>query len=333
MYNVRVKRLNEDIKTKQFKQMYLLYGEENYLKRQYKRNLTQALLAVGDTMNYAYYEGKKVAINDVMDLAETMPFFAERRLLVLEDTGLFKSGGGDFAEYLENLPETTYFIFVESEVDKRSKIYKTVKTKGHVEELSFQDQETLKKWIFQLVRKEGKQIETITINHFLHKVGTNMENIISEMEKLFSYTYERDRITKEDVDKVCVTEIGNHVFEMVSAVAEGKQKKALDLYYELLALKEPPMRILFLMTRQYRILLQVKELVKSRYNRQEIAGKIGLPPFVAGKYMDQVRGFKSARLRRILEQGADLEERVKKGLLQDNLAVELFIVENTSINF
>ena len=327
-----MKRLNEDIKTKQFKQMYLLYGEENYLKRRYKRNLTQALVTVGDTMNYAYYEGKKVAINDVMDLAETMPFFAERRLLVLENTGLFKSGGGDFAEYLTNLPETTYFIFIESEVDKRSKIYKTVKAKGHVEELSFQDQETLKKWIFQLVHKEGKQIETITVNHFLYKVGTNMENIFSEMEKLFSYTYERDWITKEDVDKVCVTELSNHIFEMVSAVSEGKQKKALDLYYELLALKEPPMRILFLMTRQYRILLQVKELVKSRYGRQEIAGKVGLPPFVAGKYMDQVGRFRTSQLRQILEQAARLEERVKTGLLQDNMAVELFIVENTSID-
>jgi len=327
-----MKRLNEDIKTKQFEQMYLLYGEENYLKRQYKRNLTRALVAEGDTMNYAYYEGKKVAINDVIDLAQTMPFFAERRLLVLENTGLFKSGGGDFAEYLTGLPETTYFVFIENEVDKRSKIYKTVKTKGHVEELSFQDQETLKKWIFQLVRKEEKRIETMTVNHFLHKVGTNMENIFSEMEKLFSYTYERDWITKEDVDKVCVTEIGNHIFEMVSAVAEGKQKKALSLYYELLALKEPPMRILFLMTRQYRTLLQVKELVRSRYSRQEIAGKVGLPPFVTGKYMDQVKGFKTARLRQVLEQGAKLEERVKTGLLQDNLAVELFIVETTSNN-
>jgi len=325
-----MKRLNEDIRTKQFKQMYLLYGEENYLKRQYKKSLTKALVAEGDTMNYAYYEGKKVAINDVMELAETLPFFAERRLLVLESTGLFKSGGGDFAEYLTSLPETTYFIFVESEVDKRSKIYKTVKAKGHVEELSFQDQETLKKWIFQLVRREGKQIETQTVNHFLYKVGTNMENIFSEMEKLFSYTYERDRITKEDVDKVCATEIRNHIFEMVSAVAEGKQKKALNLYYELLALKEPPMRILFLMTRQYRTLLQVKELVKSRYSRQEIAGKIGLPPFVAGKYIDQVGGFRISKLRQTLEQSARLEERVKTGLLQDSLAVELFIVENTA---
>ena len=80
-------------------------------------------------MNYAYYEGKGVEIREVIDLAETLPFFAERRLIVFENTGLFKSSGADLAEYIKTMPETTYFIFVEEEVDKRSKLYKAVKAK------------------------------------------------------------------------------------------------------------------------------------------------------------------------------------------------------------
>ena len=72
-----------------------------------------------------------------------------------------------------------------------------------------------------------------------------MQNIQGELEKLFCYTLHRDVITPEDIDAVCINQIGNHIFEMVNAVAEKKQRKALDLYYELLALKEPPMRILF----------------------------------------------------------------------------------------
>lgn len=322
-----MKSLNEDLKTGQFKQIYLLYGEEGYLKRQYKERFTKAMLPEGDTMNYAYYEGKNVDVREVIDLAETLPFFSERRLIVFENTGFFKSAGAELADYVKEMPPTTYFFFIENEVDKRSKLYKAVKAKGHIVELGAQDEATLKRWVAGLVKKEGKQISESCIMYLLGKIGTDMENIQRELEKLFCYTLERDSIEKEDIDAVCVTQITNHIFDMVNAVAEKKQKKALDLYYELLALKEPPMRILFLLTRQYRILFHVKDLLQKGYGRKEIASKAGLHPFAAGKYMDQAKYFKTRELRKIMEDSADIEQRVKTGLLTDNLAVELFLVK------
>ena len=265
-----MKNLNEDLKTGKLKQAYLLYGEENYLKRQYKERITKALLGEDDTMNYAYYEGKGINLKEVIDLAETLPFFAERRLIVFENTGLFKSAGADLADYIKDLPETTCFLFIETEVDKRSKLFKAVKAKGSVVEMNFQDEATLKRWTAGCIQREGKKITERDVIYFLEKVGTDMENITKELEKIFCYTLGRDMIAREDIDAVCVTQISNHIFEMVNAVAEKKQKKALDLYYELLALKEPPMRILFLMMRQYRNLFQVKGLMKKGYNRKEI---------------------------------------------------------------
>lgn len=325
-----MKSLNEDLKTGQLKQIYLLFGEEGYLKRQYKNRLTKAMLPDGDTMNYACYEGKGIDIREVIDLAETMPFFAERRLIVFENTGFFKSGGTELADYVKELPETTCFLFVENEVDKRSRLYKAVKSKGRVVELGFQDEATLKRWIAGLVKKENKQITEQTIVYFLNKTGTDMENITKELEKLYCYAYERDAITKEDVDAVCVTQISNHIFDMVDAAAQKKQQKALELYYDLLALKEPPMRILFLLIRQYRILFQVKGFLKAGYGRKEIASKAGLHPFVAGKYMDLTKRFPSRELRAIMEEGAELEQSVKTGRLTDHMAVELFLVKYSS---
>lgn len=322
-----MKSLNEDLKTGQFRQVYLLYGEENYLKKQYRDRLIKAMLPDGDTMNYACFEGKGIDVRAVIDLAETLPFFADRRVLVLENSGFFKTGGADLAEYIKDLPETAFFLFVEKDVDKRSKLYKAVKAKGHVTELPYQDAGTLKKWILSLVKKEKKQISGETLNALLDKTGTDMENLQKELEKLFCYTLEREAITIEDVNAVCVTQISNHIFDMVNAVADKKQKRALELYYELLALKEPPLRILFLMTRQYRILYQVKDLLKKGCGRKEIAAKAGLHPFAAGKYMDQAKHFHTKELRFILEEGAAMEECVKTGRLTDSLAVELFIVK------
>ena len=322
-----MKSLNEDLKTGKFKQIYLLYGEEAYLKKQYKERFVKAMLPEGDTMNYACYEGKNTDIKEVIDLAETLPFFAERRLILFEDTGFFKSSGSDLADYISDMPETTCFIFIENEVDKRSKLYKAVKAKGHIVELGVQDENTLRRWVQGLVKKEGKTMAQGDVAYFLNKVGTDMENITKELEKLVCYAMDRDVLTRTDIDAVCVTQITSHIFEMVNAVADKKQRKALDLYYELLALKEPPMRILFLLTREYRILFHVKALLKQGYGKKEIASKAGLHPFAAGRYMDQAKRFHSKELRAVIEEGADIEQRVKTGLLTDHLAVELFLVK------
>ena len=104
--------------------------------------------------------------------------------------------------------------------------------------------------------------------YFLDKVGTDMENIQGELEKVFCYALERDTITKEDIDAVCVTQITNHIFEMVDAVAAGNQQKALDLYYELLALKRTADAYSFLLVRQYRMLFHVKALANQGYGRK-----------------------------------------------------------------
>ena len=119
-----MQRINEDIKTGNFKQIYLLYGEERYLKNQYTTRLRKALCQDGDEMNTHFYQGKDFSLGQVIDLAETLPFLAERRVMFFKDTGLFKAGGEKLAEYLANPNDTTFFVFTESEVDKRSKLYK-----------------------------------------------------------------------------------------------------------------------------------------------------------------------------------------------------------------
>ena len=325
-----MKSLNEDLKTGKFKQVYLLFGEENYLKKQYKDRLTKALISEEDTMNYAYYEGKGIDVREIIDLAETMPFFSERRLIVIENSGFFKNATSELAEYMKDIPETTYFVFVETELDKRSKLFKAVKDKGRIVELARQDEKTLVRWIYGNVKKEGKQITESSIYYLLSKCGTDMENLQKEMEKLFCYTLDKEVIQIEDIDTICTTQITNEIFDMVNAVAEKKQKRALDRYYDLLALKEPAMRILYLLSRQFRLLMEVKEMTGQGYDKKSIASKSGLHPFAVGKYIEQSRRFSKKELRNILEDSVDIEERVKTGRLQDVLAVELFIVKYSS---
>ena len=321
-----MKSLNEDLKTGSFKPVYLLYGEEAYLKRQYRDRLTKAMVSEDDTMNCSYYEGKNIPVGEVIDLAESMPFFADCRLIVVEDSGFFKNASPELADYIKELSGAAHFVFIEREVDKRGKLFKAVKGKGRIVELAKQNEATLVKWVAGGVRQEGKQISEPTIHYFLTKVGTDMGNIQKELEKLFSYTLEKEQIDREDIDEICTGQISNQIFAMVDAVAEKKQRKALDYYYDLLALKEPPMRILYLLSRQFKILLEVKDLSMRGYGSKEISTRVGVPFFAMSKYQQQTRAFKMQELKDILETSAQTEEQVKTGRLDDVLGVEIFIV-------
>lgn len=321
-----MKQLNEDIKQGNFKQVYLLYGEERYLRRQYRNRLQNALCSEGDEMNTHFYEGKDISVGEIIDLAETLPFLSKRRVIFINNSGLFKSGGEKMAEYLAEPNETTYFVFTESEVDKRSKLFKAVQSKGYAAEFAVQDENTLKRWVAGVLNKEEKKITENTVQLLLTKTGTDMENIQMELEKLICYCMDREVIGNEDVEAVCTTRIGNHIFDMVNAIADKRQKEALELYYDLLALKEPPMRILFLIARQCNLLLQAKELKSRGHDQRAIASTLGVPPFVAGKYLTQASRFKTDVLKAAVVKCVEAEEAVKTGRLNDMMSVEILIM-------
>lgn len=327
-----MKSIDEDVKAGRFQPVYLLYGEETYLKRQYKQKLQQAVADVDDTMNTAYYEGKNINPGEIIDLAETLPFFADRRLILLENTGMFKTSCEELAEYIKHMAETTCLVFVEEELDKRGKMYKAVKNNGRVVEFARQTDALLTKWILSRLKREGKKITQSDMQLLLEKTGNDMENIDRELEKLFCYTLDREVITAEDLEAVCVPQTTGKIFEMVDKIAQKQQKQALELYYDLLTLREPPMRILFLIARQFQILLQVKELKKQGYENALIASKAGIPGFAVRKNLAQAEHFTTGQLREAVADCVQTEEDVKTGNLNDRMAVELLIVRYSGKN-
>lgn len=321
-----MRQIAEDIRQNQFQQIYLLYGEERYLRRQYRQKLQNALCRDGDTMNVHFYNGKDVPVGEIIDLAETLPFLAERRVIFISDSGLFKTGGEKLAGYLNSPCESTCFIFSESEIDKRSKLYKTVQAKGYVSEFSMQDEHSLKRWIAGMLARDGKRITETTVQLILTKAGTDMDNIQMELEKLVCYCMDREVITDADVEAVCTTRTSNHIFDMLNALAEKNQKKALQLYYDLLTLKEPPMRILILLARQCNMLLQAKELKLKGHDNRSIASGMGVAPFIAQKYLNQAARFKVSTLRNAVKQCVETETAIKTGRMNDVMGVEILLL-------
>lgn len=317
----------QDIKNNSYRQIYLLYGEENYLKKVYKDKLKEAIVGKDNSMNYNYFEGKNISVKTVIDIAETLPFFAEHRLIILENSGFFKNANEDIAAYIKEVPETTILIFVEEEIDKRGKLYKYIKEHGYISEMGRQNTSKLVPWILKILKKENKKITENEMKLFLTKTGDDMENILRELEKLISYTYGREVITAQDIEQICSTQITGKIFDMITAVSEKNQRKALELYQDLLTLKEPPMRILFLISRQFNLLLQVKELQKAGCDTVSIAKQTGLQSFLVGKYAAQARKFSTEFLKQALTECVEFEEAIKTGKMEDQLSVELLILQ------
>ena len=290
-FPAKQKQLNEDVASGTFKPCYLIYGEEAYLRFQNRDKLVKALGGSSNSMNFNRYEGDNISPTEVVDMAETMPFLSDRRVILIENSGFFKKGCPELAEYLKAPSETTLFIFVEKEVDKRKDIYKAVSKLGFDMECSPQDADTLKVWIRNRFNQQGKEISPRAQAVFIDRVGTDMSNIATEIEKLVCYCIDRKTITEEDIEAVCANYLTSRIFAMTDAISAQDQKRAIELYYDLLALKEPPAMILSMISRQFNMMLQVKEMTANRKSSYEIAQALKLQPFIVGKYQNWARNY------------------------------------------
>lgn len=322
--------LNQDIKNKEWKPVYLLYGEETFLKNSYKNRFREA--AVGaDEMNFARFEGKGLDVDELIRLADTMPFFSNKRFILVEDSGFFKGAPEELVSYLPAMPDSTLLIFVESEVDKRNRLFKKVKELGYAAELGRQNASALAKWAGGILAKEQKKITGNTMEFLLSRTGDDMEHIRMELEKLVSYTLGREIITTQDVEDICTVHVTNKIFDMVAAIVNRQTKKAMELYEDLLTLREPPMRILFLIGKQFNQVLQTKEMMSRGMDKGRIASALKLQPFIAGKLMTQARQFSRKQLLGYVEFCVETEEDVKSGRLTDRVAVEMVIVKESGM--
>lgn len=321
-----MKTIKEHIKKNEYAPVYLLHGEEGYLKELYKNKLKKAILGDSDEVNYTCFKGKGIDASQVKEIADNPPFFAERRLILIEDSGWFK-GANEFAGYLPSMPETTHIVFVEQDVDKRNKLYKYVAKSGVEAVMDAMGERELVLWAAGLCKQGGKAVRENTIRYLLEHVNTNMNHLQNEIEKLIAYTEGREEITTDDIDSICTMQITNRIFPMIDAVGEKNRKKALQLYYDLLALRENPMSVLFLLSRHFNILLQVKEQEAKRTARELAAKKIGIPPFTVKKYAAQAAKFRKNQLIEAVSACISSEEAVKTGRIGEQLAVELLLLE------
>lgn len=319
--------INKQIANAEFQKVYLLFGEEGYLKKQYRDKLRDALIGQDDTMNYHYFEGNKTNAVEICELGETLPFFSERRVIIIENSGWLKKIPEDLDKKMEAFPDTTYVIFVENEVDKRNRLYKWIAKNGYATEMKTPAGSMLVKWVEKQCKAEGKTMEKETIKYLVTHMGSNMLLLKNELDKLFAYCGDRPDITLEDVQAVCISQAVDKLYKMIDAIGEKNQRTALDLYHDLLVLREPAMRILFNLTSYFKSLMELSIMPDKGYPYKEVASLCGIPEFSVKKNKQQASQYTYEELRNMVELCQMTDQNIKTGKVQDVVGVELLIVE------
>lgn len=364
-----MERIKQDIKTGQFNRLYLLYGDDEYFRNFYKNKLRDALISEDDLMNLTEFSGKDVDVNSIMDTARTIPFLAERRVVVVSGSELFnpksKKGLDDsddedadeskdenasdtkkknkdygLSDFLAEIPETTVLIFNEDSVKRNSKLFKACEKYGYVscfEKIKENDAQGIKKlegYILQKLKRENKNITYGAMRTLIERTGTDLRTVFIELDKLISYTMDRDSITEDDVKALIPERIEDKVFEMIECISARNQKRALDLYYDLLKKKEAPVKILSLIERHYHQLYVVKNLSGSGMDYKEVLKAAGIKPmeFLYKKYMGLTRKYSLSDLKDAMEMCLDYDKAFKSGKIKDNVAVEMVIVSMSQRN-
>ncbi len=292
---------------------------------QFRDKLKQAICPDGDEMNISRFSGKGISPVEVADIANTLPFFAEHRLIIIEDSRWF-SASNDFAEQLKQFPDTTYLIFVEQDVDRRNKLFKAVSSMGYAANLTTPPPRQLAIKVAGACRKEGKQITDDAVGYMLEQAGSSYGFLLMELEKVLSYKMDSDVITLEDVQTICTYQAEDKIFDMIDAIGNQNREKAIQLYHDLVYLRKPAMQILSNLTRMTNILLQISELVRLNMDMKQIADRTGLREWIVKKYKGQLKNYSYERLRQMLEACQEVDAGIKQGIYQDIIGVELLIV-------
>ncbi|WP_027417692.1 DNA polymerase III subunit delta [Aneurinibacillus terranovensis] len=333
-----VRQLAREIKQGKVAPVYLFYGKEQYLMDEVITMIQQQVIdEASRDFNYSVYDLRETAVQAALQDAETFPFMGEKRL-VRATQALFLTGGkvkessehnlDSLLNYLNNPPDYTTFILEvpEEKLDERKKTVKALlKNSVVVPFMPLKDDE-LVHWISRRAAKHNASVMPEAARMLITMTGGDLRRLNQEIEKMATYVGEGETITPEVVGLLGSRQLEQDVFRLVDQVARLQLENAMRIYYDLQMNKEEPLKILTLLARQFRILLQIKILQPKGYSPQQMASMLGVHPYVAKLAAEQSRLFSELALKRIIQKLAEEDYRIKTGQIDKTLALELIIM-------
>ena len=321
---------------------YVFHGADEFTRAEtlaeFKRKLGPP-----DTvdLNTTLLDGRSLTLAELRHACDAIPFLADKRLVVVngllkrltprkgqETPTAQKEYLATLAEYLPRLPQTTRLVFVEDgPLPAKHPILQLAQqeTWGYIKRFDPPEARALPRWVEQRTRKHGGEIEPQAAGQLAAVVGTDLRLLDQEITKLVTYTGAERAITSADVDALVPYAQAAVVFDMVDALGQRDGRTAAQTLHRLLDAGEHPLGLLGMIVRQFRLLIQVKELKAEGATARDIARVLRLHPFPAGKLANQANHFTAAQLEAIHRHLLETDVAIKSGRVKPEVALDLLV--------
>ncbi|MBC2283319.1 DNA polymerase III subunit delta [Listeria booriae] len=325
------------IEKKQFAPIYLIIGTEDYIINETKKRLVANILDTEDTdFNYANFDLDETAIEQVIEEAETIPFFGDCRLIVASNPSFLTTEKtkskiehrtARFEDYLNEPVDYSILVIIArvEKLDERKKLTKLLKKQATIIDAKRPNDAELRKWVQSAIKNNDFSMEIPAIERLMELTGGQLTTAMNELDKLMLYKLESREISVADVESLVVRSLEQNIFLLLDKMIALDISGALSIYYDLLKQKEEPIKILALIASQFRLLTQIKLLEKQGFSQQQVAQKLKVHPFRVKIGARQAKSFSYEQLTATLERLAEMDFEMKTGYGDKAQKLEWFL--------
>jgi DNA polymerase-3 subunit delta len=318
--------------------LYFLFGNDEFaITRKLKEFESDFTDPTSADMNTARLEARSVSEDDLNNAVNAMPFLAKRRLVLLQNPSAKYNNPNlrkKFFGFLEKAPDTARLVMFESVEPKEAERHWLVKWAEKNNKLiqarafMLPRLKDMPGWMINETKNQGGKLDPRAAEALKDMVGVDTRQAGMEIAKLLAYVNWARPVTAQDVEAVCIVTSQQSVFDFVDALANGNGKSAQHLLHRLLE-SEDEFALWGMVVRQFRLLIQAREILDARGNQNDVARALGVHPFVAEKTTQQAARFSIESLEYIYRKLLAIDEGVKTSQITLDLAMDTLVVELT----
>ncbi|ADV05883.1 DNA polymerase III subunit delta [Staphylococcus pseudintermedius] len=320
--------------------IHVIHGEVPELIDRETEQLTQKYLGnePKDDFNYVKYNLYETTLNTIIEEAMTLPFFSDKKIIVVQNSYIFtgekppkeaQTNADSLLEFIEKYDEASLIIFQVQAVklDERKKVVKALKKVANIKKIEQMTEQEMQKWIHQYLNQSYKEIKQDALEALIQLTGIHYRMIKQELDKLLLFVGDRPTINKEDVQTIVNRSLEQNVFLLTDYIQKGQKAQAISLVKDLIQLKEEPIKLLALITSNYRLYYQSKILNQKGYSGQQIAKTVGVHPYRVKLALNQARKYDLDTLLTIMDVCTETDYQLKSSYMDKVLILELFIMK------
>ncbi|HHX78098.1 MAG TPA: DNA polymerase III subunit delta [Firmicutes bacterium] len=319
-------QLETELKAKRFKPFYLFYGENDFLMEEAVALLASAFLTENDRLEIL---PEDTSLGAVMEKVYTGDIFAARKIIKLKEPLFLDKGAKEEEEaallqYIESGPGDTIIVVLAARPDKRRKLFRRITAARAAYLFAPLKGRLLLNWVVTRAASLGKRISREAAEMLAAYAGDNIGRLARELEKIALYLGEEETIEATAIETMVSPGLSADIFALVDSLGEGD--RSIKILKEMLFRGEPPVKILFMISRQLQLLYRARFLLEERLPAKEVASRLSLAPFAASKVAAQSRKWTEPALAGAIKLTRDTDRAIKTGAKPPALALEMLLL-------